>query len=57
LWATAGLAACDGNFVASGPVEICREAGQQCTLDKGPLGVCERENCDGEICFRCTPQH
>lgn len=63
---------CDADFVQSGPVRICAEAGVQCMLPEGPLGVCERMPCGGGggdtgedtgargaegPCFVCTPQH
>lgn len=52
--------ACDGELVASGPVEICREVGTQCVLRDGPLGVCESIACPpggAPPCLVCTPQH
>ena len=54
------LAACDLDSISSGAPQTCREAGTQCALPEGPLGVCERTNCasgDPGPCFRCTPQH
>jgi len=51
---------CDGDFVSAGPVTVCAEAGQQCQLEKGPLGVCERTACPEDrmdACFVCTSQH
>jgi hypothetical protein len=51
--------ACDLG-VGEGPSGICAAAGEQCALPDGPLGVCERTQCElgGEPpCFACTPQH
>lgn len=51
---------CDASFVEEGPTEACKEAGVQCVLPDGPLGVCEQIPCtDGESgpCLICTPQH
>jgi hypothetical protein len=57
----AGLTtACDGDFVATGPVAVCAEAGRQCQLADGPLGVCEQRPCQTDqraSCFVCTSQH
>ena len=53
------LLGCDG-FGSAGPSATCTEAGVQCQLPEGPLGVCERSPCpSGEAppCFSCTPQH
>ena len=39
---------------------VCREAGVQCALPGGPLGVCERAACAAgaaEPCFVCVAQH
>ena len=61
VWLLLGFAVlfgCDG-LVASGPGP-CAEAGAQCLLRDGPLGVCERTICDESAqppCFACTPQH
>jgi hypothetical protein len=55
-----GSSACDGDFVAHEPAAVCVEAGAQCVLPSGPLGVCESSACSaGESppCFVCTPQH
>jgi len=52
--------ACDLEPTASAPTSTCTEAGSQCQLSAGPLGVCERLECrSGETppCFQCTPQH
>lgn len=38
----------------------CREAGVQCALPDGPLGVCERTACPAGAtapCFVCVSQH
>jgi hypothetical protein len=51
---------CDAAFLVEAPVQLCTEAGVQCQLAKGPLGVCERATCEdaeAEPCFVCTPQH
>jgi hypothetical protein len=60
LLALLALTACSADFETTGPVAICHEAGVQCQLSKGPLGVCERAICaDGTDtpCFKCTSQH
>jgi hypothetical protein len=57
--AATALMGCDLGS-APGPSQTCREAGMQCTLPEGPLGVCERTTCPSGTsapCFRCTPQH
>jgi hypothetical protein len=54
-----GCLACDSGFVSEPPSE-CKEAGTQCQLVTGPLGVCERAPCvpgTEPPCFVCTPQH
>ena len=62
------LAATGGVFVTAcdlGPMPVrtsepCAQAGSQCQLPEGPLGVCERAQCaSGETapCFKCTSQH
>ncbi len=55
IWALSG---CPGGSESSessgGPVDECRETGQQCRLGDGKLGVCTRE-VEGEI--DCVPQH
>jgi len=54
------LCACDPSGVAPSPPAACVEAGAQCALPEGPLGVCERAPCPGDAtppCFACTPQH
>jgi hypothetical protein len=51
---------CGDEFLAAAPVGECLEVATQCRLAKGPLGVCERRNCEAEEsppCFSCTPQH
>ena len=55
----AGLA-CDGRSWSAAPSGLCREAGAQCQLPEGPLGVCERHACNAgepDPCFLCIPQH
>lgn len=52
--------ACDAGFVADAPSGLCTEAGVQCPLEKGQLGVCEQTRCIGEPkppCFACVSQH
>jgi hypothetical protein len=54
------LAACDLGSGSAPPPPFCTEAGVQCQLPAGPLGVCERTPCaagEHEPCFRCVPQH
>ncbi len=54
------VVACDTGSFTAGPTAICKEYGVQCQLPTGPLGVCERSQCEpGETapCFQCTPQH
>ncbi len=54
-----GLVGCDATFVES-PRSVCYEAGAQCALQGGVLGVCERAPCDADTtppCYVCTPQH
>jgi hypothetical protein len=51
---------CDFGSLSSAPPETCTEAGVQCALAAGPLGVCERSSCAVGAtapCFQCTPQH
>jgi hypothetical protein len=51
---------CDLGIDSGGSPSTCLEAGAQCVLGNGPLGVCERSQCSaGEEppCFQCTPQH
>lgn len=58
-WLLAVLA-CDGSSLSAPPSAACREAGAQCQLPEGPLGVCERGACgagESEPCFACVPQH
>ena len=58
--ALAMLMACDpGSHSGSAPAR-CDEAGVQCQLPEGPLGVCERTTCATAAtppCFVCVPQH
>jgi hypothetical protein len=52
--------ACDPGSLATPAPAACAEAGAQCQLAQGPLGVCERSPCAAGAappCFRCTPQH
>ena len=54
------LSACDASLLATEPSGVCTEAGAQCQLPTGPLGVCERSQCAaGETspCFECVSQH
>lgn len=54
------LTACDASVLESAPATVCTEAGAQCQLPTGPLGVCERTQCpDGTNapCFACISQH
>lgn len=54
------LAACEREAFVREEPSGCRSAGEQCSLEEGPLGVCERASCGpGEEppCFECTPQH
>jgi hypothetical protein len=59
--APSALVGCDvGSLVSEPPSAICAEAGVQCRLPAGPLGVCERSPCPSGAdppCFRCVPQH
>ena len=53
------LLSCDSSSIAPLP-GTCVEAGAQCQLLEGPLGVCERSPCAPNVeppCFHCTPQH
>lgn len=55
-----GIAACDSSPFSAGPPATCVEAGVQCVLPSGPLGVCERSPCPASAsspCFQCVPQH
>ncbi len=54
------LNACDASVLTTAPSTVCTEAGAQCQLPNGPLGVCERSQCpDGTNapCFACISQH
>jgi len=54
------MMACDADSLIAGPVASCSEAGAQCQLPEGPLGVCERTPCrDSESprCYACVSQH
>ncbi len=54
------LSACDASVLAIAPSTVCTEAGAQCQLPTGPLGVCERSQCPtgvGSPCFECISQH
>lgn len=57
----AALLACDpGATATSPPSATCTEAGVQCQLKDGPLGVCGQSHCrvdEVPPCFRCIPQH
>jgi hypothetical protein len=51
---------CDSGALIEGPAPEYSEAGVQCALPDGPLGVCERRRCNVEEtspCFQCTSQH
>lgn len=59
-WSGLSSLACDSSFVGAPPPHICTEVGVQCTLEKGPLGVCEQIPCANGLtgpCLVCTPQH
>ncbi|RIL05370.1 MAG: hypothetical protein DCC71_10575 [Proteobacteria bacterium] len=54
------VAACEPGAVSEAPSARCAEAGAQCALPDGPLGVCERAPCragEAAPCFACVPQH
>lgn len=54
------VAGCDAVFVTETPSGVCTEAGVQCPLPAGPLGVCEQTRCENEAmspCFACISQH
>ena len=60
LFAASAVLACDLGALSEAPSESCSEAGAQCRLPAGPLGVCERSRCAAGAeppCFQCTPQH
>ena len=47
------LTGCDAALLSEGPTSSCTEAGEQCQLPEGPLGVCERTRC-GAVAVFCT---
>jgi len=52
--------ACDLSSHSGAAPGRCEEAGAQCQLPEGPLGVCERTTCATAAtppCFVCVPQH
>jgi len=54
------VSGCDVGEPSNGPSAACTEAGAQCTLPSGPLGVCERSPCPPDAtgpCFACISQH
>ena len=54
------LSGCDASLLESAPASVCTEAGSQCQLPTGPLGVCERAQCPAGApspCFECISQH
>ena len=54
------LSACGPDATQPAPLADCKEAGVQCQLPEGPLGVCEQSHCEpGQAapCYRCIPQH
>jgi hypothetical protein len=54
------VAGCDASVLTSAPSTVCTEAGSQCQLPDGPLGVCERSQCPAGVsppCFECISQH
>jgi hypothetical protein len=58
--AVAALSGCDAGLMAESASTVCREAGAQCLLPTGPLGVCEQTLCEGDAgspCFTCVSQH
>lgn len=48
------LAACPQTGGTGGPVDTCKEIGQQCRMGAGQLGVCSA-NAEGEL--ECVSQH
>lgn len=51
---------CEPSSTAPAAGAVCREAGVQCALPGGPLGVCERAACPAgaaDPCFVCVSQH
>jgi hypothetical protein len=51
---------CEPMSVTSPASAVCSEAGVQCQLPEGPLGVCERAPCApgaSPPCFACISQH
>ena len=60
LGSVLAVVACDLGSLTAGPTAHCKESGAQCLLPTGPLGVCERSQCEASEtppCFKCTPQH
>jgi hypothetical protein len=58
--ALAALVGCEPGSLSAPPAADCAEAGVQCQLPEGPLGVCERTTCGPGAeppCFRCVSQH
>lgn len=54
------LTACDASVLESAAPTVCTEAGAQCQLPTGPLGVCERSQCPADAigpCYDCISQH
>lgn len=54
------LLGCEPSSTAPRADAACREAGVQCALPDGPLGVCERAACPSgavDPCFVCVSQH
>ena len=51
---------CEPMSVSSPASAVCSEAGVQCQLPEGPLGVCERAPCPpgtSAPCLTCVSQH
>ena len=58
--ALALLLGCRAGDTKPVPSATCTEAGTQCQLPEGPLGVCEQSHCrvgEAPPCYRCIPQH
>jgi hypothetical protein len=54
------LTGCGPGGTTPAPLAECREEGVQCQLPEGPLGVCERSQCEpghAPPCYRCIAQH